>query len=385
MENNNIIKKIKITKEYKTIPKDFVLKLGQMTVITGENNSGKTNFIKAVNDEKDEKNVEFLDESEKNLTPEIIYIAAENIRPSDSECKSSAKTTSLIKNLSELFSNLKINFELEKKDVIVKKIGTLIEKTNKNLKIFTGSNKHKLTIDYEDDLDSSVIIQALIKDIKGNENGQKRKLEDLGQGTQRIIVASILKAYIDILIEEGIHAEKPILILFEEPEIYLHPKLKRALNAILEKIAEQDNHQVIITTHDPYFVFQNFEGKGKTIFSFRKEESKTVSSEKVVYGIEDELLFIFLYSLLLKESKDLSVNIKGFKKRKYFRNDENGNKKEEDPDDLKYIRHQIHHLGDNPYTVGLVSQKPEDCNDKNYYTEKELADAIKKMSETLSA
>lgn len=377
-----MIKKIKITKEYKTIPKDFVLKLEQMTVITGENNSGKTNFIKAVNDERD---VEFFNEVSEKLTPEIIYIAAENIRPSDSECKSSAKTTGLIKNLSELFSNLKIKFELEKKDDIVKEVKALIEKANKNLESFTGSSKHELAIDHEDELDSSVIIQALIKDIKGNEDGEKRKLEDLGQGTQRIIVASILKAYIDILIEKGIHTEKPILILFEEPEIYLHPKLKRTLNMTLEKIAEQDNHQVIITTHDPYFVFQNFKGQGKNIFSFKKEGGKTALFEKVVYGIEDELLFIFLYSFLVKESKDLSGNIEGFEKRKYFRNDENGSKKEEDLDDLTYIRHQIHHLGDNPYTVGLVPQKSEDCDDKNYYTEKELADAIKKMSEALGA
>ena len=97
------------------------------------------------------------------------------------------------------------------------------------------------------------------------------------------------------------------------------------------------------------------------------------------------MLFIFLYSLLVKEKKDLSTTIRGIEKRKYFRNDESGGKKEEDHDDLTYIRHQIHHLGDNPYTVGLVSEKPEDCNDKNYYTEKELADAIKKMSEVLGA
>ena len=386
-----MIKKIKITEKYKTIPKDFVLELEQMTVITGENNSGKTNFIKAVNAGGD---VKFLDKDDKELTPEIIYIAAENIKPSDSECKSSAKTTGLIKNLSKLFSNLEIKFKLEKKSNIIKEIEALIEKANKNLESFTGSNEHALTVSHEDKLDSSVIIQALIKDIKGKENEEERKLEDLGQGTQRIIVASILKAYIDILIEKKIHAEKQILILFEEPEIYLHPKLKRALNATLEKIAEQDNHQVVITTHDPYFVFKNLEGKAKTIFSFEKKDGKITeaSSDNVIYGIEDELLFIFLYSLLEEKDKDfLKVKIEGFEKRKYFRNDKSGNKKEEDQDDLKYIRHQIHHLGDNPYTKGLVSQEeldspePEYWKTKNYYTEKELAGAIKKMSEMLGA
>jgi len=375
-----MIKKIKITKEYKTIPKDFILELKQMTVITGENNSGKTNFIKAVDDKR---GAEFLDENDGKLTPKIVYIAAENIKPSDSECKPSAKGTGLIKNLAELFSNLEIKFELENKGNIIENIKDLIDKTNKNLESFTGDNKHKLKIDTnEDELDSAIIIQALIKKITGEEDEQERDLEVLGQGTQRIIVVSILKAYIDILIERRVHTEKPILVLFEEPEIYLHPKLKRTLNVTLEKIAEQDNHQVIITTHDPYFVFKNFEGEEKKIFSFEKKDGVTkVSSNKIVYGIEDELLFIFLYSLLVKENKDLSVKIEGFEKRKYFRSD----KKPEDHDDLTYIRDQIHHYGDNPYTVGLVPDKPKDCDKINYYTEKELADAIKKMSGMLNA
>ena len=298
MKNNNIIKKIKIIEKWKTIPKDFVLELKQLTVITGENNSGKTNFIEAVNN--DGTKVEFLDENDGKLTPKIVYIAAENIKPSDSECKPSAKGTGLIKNLAELFSNLEVKLELENKVNIIENIKGLIDKTNKNIEIFTGNRTHKLKIDTnEDELDSGIIIQALIKKITGDEDGQERKLEELGQGTQRIIVVSILKAYIDILIEEGIHTEKPILVLFEEPEIYLHPKLKRTLNTTLEKIAEQDNHQVIITTHDPYFVFKNFEGEEKSIFSFEKKDGVTkVSSNKIVYGIEDELLFIFLYSLL---------------------------------------------------------------------------------------
>lgn len=377
-----MIKKIKITQKYKTIPKDFILELNQMTVITGENNTGKTNFIKAINDKE---NVEFVDESGNELTPEIVYIAAENVKPSEDEAKYSAKTAALITNLSALFSNLGIKFELTEKGEIIKYLSILIDKTNKNLKSFTGEDKHKLKVTPKEDLATDVIIQGLIKDISGLEDEIPRKLDDLGQGTQRVIVASILKAYIDILIEKNIIAEKSILILFEEPEIYLHPKLKRALNTTLEKIAKQKNHQIIVITHDPYFAFKNLNGKEKSIFSFKKEEGVTTKSDKgVIDGIEDELLFIFLYNSLEGKDKDLlKADIEGFKKRKYFRNDENGNKKEKDQDDLKYIRHQIYHLGGNPYTLGLVSQKTEDCEGKNYYTEKELAAAIKKMCEVL--
>ena len=81
-------------------------------------------------------------------------------------------------------------------------------------------------------------------------------------------------------------------------------------------------------------------------------------------------MFIFLFSLLEKEGKDLrTVEIEGFEERKYFRiSKETGNKVEEDRNVLIYIRNQIHHLGDNPFTRGLVSEKPIDRDDINYYT-----------------
>jgi len=63
-----MINKIEITSDFKTISKGFVLELGDITVITGENNSGKTNLIKAIND----KNANFV-ENKININPEIIY------------------------------------------------------------------------------------------------------------------------------------------------------------------------------------------------------------------------------------------------------------------------------------------------------------------------
>lgn len=377
-----MIKSIEIIKKYKTIPDNFVLKLEQMTIITGENNSGKTNFIKALNDKKRAENVKFLDESKGELTPKIIYIAAENISPSESECKPSQKTSGLIENLSGLFSNIGVTFKLEKEDDIVKGIEDLIDKTNDNLKNFAGSVEHKLTIDYEDKLNSNIIIQALIKDIKGSEKGQERKLEDLGQGTQRIIVASILKAYIDILIEKEICTEEPILILFEEPEIYLHPKLKRSLNATLETIAGEPNHQVIITTHDSYFVFPNFDNANKRICSFKKDEDgvTNVLDSGIIDGIEDELLFIFLYSRLTKDEIK-EIEIKEVTDRVYKNQD---GMEREDCCDIDYIRHQIHHSGDNEYTFSCGVSKKEDVpSEMNFYTQEELSEAIIKMSEKL--
>ena len=308
-----MIKKIRIIKLHKTIQKDFELELEQMTVITGENNSGKTNFIQAINSRKDTKftNAEFLDANGVPLTPSIVYIAAENINPSDSESKSSAKTTGLIKNLSELFSNLGIKFEVENKEEIKGYIKNLIDKTNKNLQGFVGHDKHELSLDLnENELEPAIILQAIIKniaafeDIIGDGNEKEMELDDLGQGTQRIIVASILKAYIDILVEGKKHTEKPILILFEEPEIYLHPRLKRTLNATLGNIANQPNYQVVITTHDPYFAYTNLKDEDSVIYSFFRDEKGNTDKKEpnVIFGIDDELLHIHLFEKVLRKA-----------------------------------------------------------------------------------
>ena len=309
-----MIKKITIKDEYRTIPLDFSLELEKMTTITGKNNSGKTNFIKVVAGEakakkgqKSEKvESEFFDEKNSQIIdPTIVYVGAENINPSDSESNSSAKTSGLIRNLSKLFTNLEIKLKLEELEKVTGIIKVFKSKTNENLKKFTGSGNHEIDLELnEQELKADAIIQALIKDIPGVENGEKRELSVLGQGTQRIIVASILKAYVDILIESKKHTEKPILILFEEPEIYLHPELKRILNATLGEIANQPNHQVIITTHDPYFAYTNLKDEESVIYSFfRDANDKTDKKEpNVIFGIEDELLHIHLFERVLRKA-----------------------------------------------------------------------------------
>ncbi|MFZ3020143.1 MAG: AAA family ATPase [Minisyncoccia bacterium] len=305
-----MIKKIKIPNKYRTIGNNFELILSKLTVITGENNSGKTNFIqvaaKEAKDKKKSVEVEFLDENDKPLYPEIVYIAAENIKPTEDETKFSAKTSGLVKNLSKLFSNLEREFKLEKQDEIVGDIENLVRKANKNLKNFNGTSDYELEVKLnKEKLDPALVIQSLISDIAGLENGVGRGLDELGQGTQRIIVISILKAYVDILVEEKLKTENPVLIIIEEPEIYLHPKLKKALNGTLGNIIRQPEHQVIITTHDPYFAYTNFMEEDKILYSFFKEGGTTDKKEPdVIFGIEDEMLYIHLFEKVLKKAKN---------------------------------------------------------------------------------
>ena len=124
-----MIKKIEITKQNKTIPENFILELGQITVITGENNSGKTNFINEIIG-KNTKFVNDLDEEIKLKDEQIIYIKAENIKPSEDVLKHTAKTTWLVESLSKLFSNINLKIKLD-------------ENISKNIKKYRRQNKYQ--------------------------------------------------------------------------------------------------------------------------------------------------------------------------------------------------------------------------------------------------
>ncbi len=381
-----MIQEIQIISKNATIPAGYKLGLKKMTIINGANNSGKTNFMCALDDPK---KVQFFDENSQLIYPNVVYVAADNIKPSENEARSSAKTTNLIKNFSKLFSNLKVEFKLEGHDRVVDLMKKVTNQTSNNLRDILDDETYRINIE-NSELDEAVIIQSLIKNIDSYEGEEKRKLDELGQGTQRMIIVSILKAYIDVLTEEGTDTDRPVLILIEEPEIYLHPRWKRALNSVLQRIVKLPNHQIIISTHDPYFVFKNFvENDVRVVFFTKNTDGMTEPAEDGVCGIEDELLFIFLYGCLLDkiergeiQKNEVEKTIVGeiASRRDQYICNQNIRKPRYD---LEFIRDQIHHLGDNKATIGLVYKVPADANNVNYFLEEELGIGIKAMSDML--
>ena len=89
------------------------------------------------------------------------------------------------------------------------------------------------------------------------DDGSKDSIENKGDGIKRSLTFALLQCFVNRFADqhaapEGIErASRPILFLFEEPELYLHPKSQRILFSNLEKISQR--HQVIVTTHSPLF------------------------------------------------------------------------------------------------------------------------------------
>jgi len=296
-----MIKEIKITKnKFPPIPTDFYLKnMAKMNVIVGENNVGKTQFFNAV-------------ESEYEKEMDIIYIKANDINPSDNQFKRTATTSELIKRVSKLFNNLNIDFDLTQESAIKEKLINLIKKTNENFKKFTSSKNIELLNDLENsNLKIEPIIQGLMNDFVIKELGVEGnlKLDQIGQGYQRIFIAAILKSYVDLYKEIGSKKDinKEVLILFEEPELFLHPRLKRELNKALKEISEIDeNTTIIITTHDPYFLYSNLNDDNIKVYSFEKKENITeLKEDPEDFGnIADEILHISLFNKVINLMKE---------------------------------------------------------------------------------
>ncbi|MDZ4696862.1 MAG: AAA family ATPase [Deltaproteobacteria bacterium] len=91
------------------------------------------------------------------------------------------------------------------------------------------------------------------------DDGARGPLELKGDGLRRAVVFSILRAYVELNraatkegeAEEG-QSERGYLLLFEEPELFLHPDAQKILFDALGVFSKK-NH-VVVTTHSPLFL-----------------------------------------------------------------------------------------------------------------------------------
>lgn len=95
------------------------------------------------------------------------------------------------------------------------------------------------------------------------DDGSKDCVENKGDGLKRSLTFALLQAYVeqrdalraaeDEVNEQlgGQVARRPMIFLFEEPELFLHPYSQRVLFTTLSRISEEN--QVLVTTHSPLF------------------------------------------------------------------------------------------------------------------------------------
>jgi len=108
------------------------------------------------------------------------------------------------------------------------------------------------------------IIKNLVSHYAVDKNlGREVDVKYLGQGLQRHLIYTLLKLSLQY-IEEKAYERKEFspeltLILFEEPEAFLHPGQQEFLNASLKSLSSEQGQQIVAATHSPIFVSRHIE------------------------------------------------------------------------------------------------------------------------------
>lgn len=197
------------------------------------------------------------------------------------------KTSSSFDNLNKAFDNFNKEFQDEaSKDGF--SLNLLRKDINENLKEWgIEFNLNIKSIKPEDIIKNLVAHSALDKNLNKDID-----IKYFGQGLQRHLIYTLLKLstkYNDKKVyEKKEFAPDFTLILFEEPEAFLHPNQQELLNYSLRKLAKEENQQIVVTTHSPIFVSKNIE-EITSIVRFKKENATTVTYQ-ILNEIKDKII-----------------------------------------------------------------------------------------------
>ena len=217
----------------------------------------------------------------------------------------------VIKN-SEVFSNLQIAFNSFNKDFKEESskdgfsLSELTKDINKNVSewgINFGLDINNITADN--------IIKNLVSHFVEDKqlNGERVALTSFGQGLQRHLIYTLIKVgakYVDKK-EERKKEFSPNLtvILFEEPEAFLHPTQQELLNINLKEISTDPEQQIICSTHSSTFVSKNVQSLPSLLRVVRKNGGSKIyqiTSEKLNELFDDNNSMFQMFSQMLTDS-----------------------------------------------------------------------------------
>ena len=152
----------------------------------------------------------------------------------------------------------------------------------------------------------------------GNLDNKTVSIDSFGQGLQRHLIYTLLKLstkYINTSKKDSKKEFNPVftLILFEEPEAFLHPSQQEKININLQILSKEENQQILITSHSPIFVSRNISFLSSLIKVKRENLSKfyQIEKEQIQLLFEDNNgLFEHFKSLLDKPGIEESLKAK---------------------------------------------------------------------------
>jgi len=103
-----------------------------------------------------------------------------------------------------------------------------------------------------------------------------------GEGLQLKIKNAVFRLLTDIQ-----QKQQQIIFAFEEPETHLHPSAQREMYETIKALSENQDYQVIITTHSPYIVKELANDQNNNIIIVKREDG---SNESTISKLDETVL-----------------------------------------------------------------------------------------------
>lgn len=205
-----------------------------------------------------------------NLLPEAIYIPA--VKDLSDDLKTSQSTTFgrllgiLLDDLNPHLAQIELSLAtLNEMLNRVEERGELIDRRHQHVQNLEGRIENFLRDNFPSIRLELNVPPPELKTILNTaeiyiDDGSKDRIDNKGDGLKRSLTFALLQTYVEqrdrvaqAQLEDDVEvpARRPLLFLFEEPELYLHPRSQKVLFATLSRISE--NNQVVVTTHSPLF------------------------------------------------------------------------------------------------------------------------------------
>lgn len=140
-----------------------------------------------------------------------------------------------------------------------------------------GGSREQIRYTMDWDIDQMFRVKAETYSVEHNATSP---ITHLGKGMRSIYILSLLEAYIDT--EDRL----PSIIMIEDPESFLHPKLQKVSAEIIYRLSKKN--QVVFSTHSPNMLF-NFTGRQIKQVVLDENYDTAVKEKTDIDGILDDL------------------------------------------------------------------------------------------------
>lgn len=205
------------------------------------------------------------------------------------------KTSPSFEALSKSFREFNTRFKTESSED-----GISIDKFVNDLNVQIEDWRVSLGVDINE-IKPQVMLKNLVSYYFQEEELGDEELDigSFGQGLQRHLIYTLIRLstkYRDIPKKKEKKEFSPnlILILFEEPEAFLHPAQQEILDSSLREVGSEDGQQVVVSTHSSHFVSRNVHDI-RSLLKLTKTGPQTILYQLSSKGLEN----------LLSENKQL--------------------------------------------------------------------------------